>query len=66
MPSVRREVDMGSREDGDKVVFSGTNCSFHRERAMVVGRDILKSDRDREKEVRSDEVSLSRRRWVRG
>jgi hypothetical protein len=28
VPSVRREGDMGGREDGDKVVFGGTNCSF--------------------------------------
>ena len=50
VPSVRREGDMGSREDGDTVVFGGTNRSFRRDRAMVVGRDVLKSDRDRAKE----------------
>ncbi len=50
VPSVRREDDMGGREDGDKVIFGLTNCSFRRERAMVVGRDILKSDEHRAKE----------------
>ena len=50
VPSVRREGDMGSREDGDTVVFGGTNRSFRRDRAMVVGRDVLKSDGDRAKE----------------
>jgi hypothetical protein len=50
VPSVRREGDMGSRDDGDKVVFGGTDCSSRRERAMVVGRDVLKSDGDRAKE----------------
>jgi hypothetical protein len=28
VPAVRREGDVGGREDGDKVVFGGTNCSF--------------------------------------
>ncbi len=50
VPSVRWEGDMGSREDGDKAVFGGTNCSFRRERAMVVGRNLLKGDGDRAKE----------------
>ncbi len=35
---------------GDKVIFGSTNSSFHWERAMVVGRDVLKSDGDRAKE----------------
>jgi hypothetical protein len=39
-----------SCEDGDKVVFGGTNCSIRRERAMVVGMEVLKSDGDRAKE----------------
>ncbi len=40
---------MRSREDDDKVAFGGTDCSFRRERAMVVGRDVLKSDGDSER-----------------
>ncbi len=48
--SLHWEGDVGGREDGDKVVFGGTNCSFRRERAMVVGRDVLKGDGDRAKE----------------
>jgi hypothetical protein len=50
VPAVRREGDMGGREDGDKVVFGGTNCSFRRVGAMVKGRDVLKGDGDRAKE----------------
>ncbi len=41
---------VGGREDGDKVVFGGRNCSFRRERAMVVGRNVLKGDGDRANE----------------
>jgi hypothetical protein len=50
VPSVRREGGMGSREVGDKMVFGSTNCSFRREKAMVVERDVLKGDGDRAKE----------------
>ena len=50
VPAVRREGDVGGREDGDKVVFGGTNCSFRRVRAMVKGRDVLEGDGDRAKE----------------
>jgi hypothetical protein len=61
VPAVRREGDMGGREDGGKMVFGGTNCSFHRVGSMVKGRDVLKCEVDREEErVRSEEVSLSR------
>ena len=63
VPAVRREGDVGGREDGDKVVFGGTNHSFRRVGAMVKGRV---TGTERKKDVRSDEVSLSRRRWVRG
>ncbi len=35
---------------GDKVVFGSTNSSFCRERAIVVGTDVLKSDGYRAKE----------------
>ncbi len=49
-PSVRREGDMGSREDGIRWFLAvRANCSFRRERAMVVERDVLKSDGDRAK-----------------
>jgi hypothetical protein len=27
VPAVGREGDVGGREDGDKMVFGGTNCS---------------------------------------
>ncbi len=37
---VKGDGDVGGREDGDKMVFGGTNCSFRRVRAMVKGRDI--------------------------
>ncbi len=46
MPAVRREGDVGGRQDGDKVVFGGTNCSFRRVRAMVKGRDVLEVEGD--------------------
>ncbi len=36
-PSVRREDDVGGREDGDKVVFGDTNCSFDGDRAKERG-----------------------------
>ncbi len=61
VPAVRKEGDVGGREDGDKMVFGGTNCSFRRVGAMVKGRDVLKVRlTERKKEVRSEEVSLSR------
>ncbi len=50
VPTVRREGDVGGREDGDNMVFSGTNCSFHRVGAMVKGRDVLEGEVDREEE----------------
>ena len=50
MPTVRREGDVGGREDGDKVVFGGTNCSFRRVRTMVEGRDILVGEVDGDEE----------------
>jgi hypothetical protein len=34
VPAVRREGDVGGREDCDKMIFGGTSCSFRRERAM--------------------------------
>ncbi len=37
VPAVRREGDVVGREDGDKMVFGGTNCSFRRVGAMVKG-----------------------------
>jgi hypothetical protein len=48
VPAVRREGDVGGREDGDKMVFGGTNCSFHRVGAMVKGRNVLEGEVDRE------------------
>ena len=52
MPTVRREGDVGSREDGDEMVFGGTGTygTFRREEAMVVGRDVLKGDGGRVEE----------------
>ena len=44
VPTVRREGDVGGREDGDEMVFGGTYGTFRREGAMVVGRDVLKGD----------------------
>ncbi len=49
MPPVRREGDVGGREDGDEMVFGGTYGTFRREGAMVVGRDVLEGDRGRAK-----------------
>ncbi len=50
VPAVRREGDVGGREDGDEMVFGGTNCSFRRVGAMVKGRDVLEGEVDREEE----------------
>ncbi len=50
MPAVRREGDVGGREDGDNMVFGGTNCSFRRVGAMVKWRDVLEGEVDREEE----------------
>ena len=50
VPPVRREGDVGSREDGDEMVFGGTYGTFRREGAMVVGRDVLKGDGGRAEE----------------
>ena len=47
MPTVRREGDVGGREDGDEMVFGGTYGTFRREGAMVVGRDVLERKGDR-------------------
>ena len=47
---VRREGDVGGREDGDKMAFGSTNCSFRRVGAMVKMRDVLKGDVDRTRE----------------
>ena len=38
-PAVGRKRDVDSRHNRDDVIFGGTNRSFHRERAMVLGRD---------------------------
>ncbi len=35
---------MDSRQDRDNVIFGGTNRSFRRERALVLGRDVLVGD----------------------
>ncbi len=48
VPAVRREGDVGGREDGDKMVFGGTNGSFRRVGTMVKGRDVLEGEVDRE------------------
>ncbi len=50
VPAVRREGDVGGREDGDKMVFGGTNGSFRRVGTMVKGRDVLEGEVDREEE----------------
>ena len=50
VPPVRREGDVGGREDGDEMVFGGTYGTFRREGAMVVGRDVLKGDGGRAEE----------------
>ena len=47
VPAVRREGDVGGREDGDEMVFGGTYSTFRREGAMVVGRDVLIGDEGR-------------------
>ena len=43
-PAVGRKRDVDSRHNGDNVIFGGTNRSFRRERAMVLGRDVLVGD----------------------
>ena len=44
-PAVGRKRDVDSRHyDRDNVIFGGTNRSFRRERAMVLGRDVLVGD----------------------
>ena len=43
-PAVGRKRDVDSRRDGDDVVFGGTNTSFRREGAMVLGRDVFVGD----------------------
>ncbi len=43
-PAVGRKGDVDSRHDRDNVIFGGTNRSFRRERAMVLGRDVLVGD----------------------
>ena len=58
MPTVRREGDVGGREDGDEMVFGGTYGTFRREGAMVVGRDVLKGDGGRAEERRKVRRSL--------
>jgi hypothetical protein len=40
----------GGREDGDKMVFGGTNCSFRRVGAMVKGGGVLEGEVDRDEE----------------
>lgn len=43
-PAVGRKRDVDSRQDRDNVIFGGTNGSFRRERAMVLGGDVLVGD----------------------
>ena len=43
-PAVGRKRDVDSRQNRDDVIFGGTNSSFRRERAMVLGRDVLVGD----------------------
>ncbi len=50
VPAIRREGDVGGREDGDKMAFGSTNCSFRRVGAMVKMRDVLKGEVGREEE----------------
>ncbi len=40
-PAVGRKRDVDSRHDRDNVVFGGTNRSFRRERAMVLGKNVF-------------------------
>ena len=41
---------IGGREDGDKMVFGGTNGSFFRVGTMVKERDVLEGEVDRDEE----------------
>jgi hypothetical protein len=50
-PSVGREGDMTGRDDGNDVVFGGSNRPFRRESTMVLGGNVLEDERDREKVV---------------
>ena len=43
-PAVGRKRDVDSRHNREDVIFGGTNRSFRRERAMVLGRDVLVGD----------------------
>ena len=43
-PAVGRKRDVDSSHDREDVIFGGTNRSFRRERAMVLGRDVLVGD----------------------
>ncbi len=43
-PAVGGGRNVARRQNGDKVVLGGTNGSFHREGAMIGGRDVLIDD----------------------
>ncbi len=42
---------MTGRDDGNDVVFGGSNRPFRRESTMVLGGNVLEDERDREKVV---------------
>ncbi len=63
--AVRREGDVVGREDGDKMIFGGTNCSFRRVGAMVKGRDVLEDEVDREEKISEVRRGLVVKRNVR-
>jgi hypothetical protein len=65
VPAVRREGDVGGREDGNKMVLAVRIArSAGLERWLKGGTYWKVTETERKKEVRSDEVSLSRRRWL--
>ncbi len=47
--AVRREGDMAGRDDGNDMVFGGSDRPFRRESTMVFGGGLLEDEGDRKK-----------------
>ena len=64
-PAIGGKGDVAGRESGDEVVFGSADSSLCRKGAVVLRGGVLERETER-KTVRSDEVSLSIWRKVRG
>ncbi len=67
MPAVRGEGDMHGGKGGDEMVFRRANGSLGGVGAVLVGRNMLKSNVLGDEEAEScAKVSLSKIKWVKG